>query len=37
MFEVSLIKREMVDNEVGEAGKSHVMQILIQHGKNFGL
>lgn len=37
MFEVSLIKREIVDNEVGEASQGHVMQILIQHGKNFGL
>lgn len=37
MFEVSLIKREIVGNEVDEASKSHVMQILIQHGKNFGL
>lgn len=37
MFEVPLIKRGIVDNEVGEAVKSHVIQILIQHGKNFGL
>ena len=37
MFEVPLIKTGIVDNEVGEAGKGHVIQILIQHGKNFGL
>ena len=37
MLEAPLTKRGIADKEVGEAGKSCVIQILIQHGKNSGL